>query len=97
VYVAGEAGNNTFPTTPDAYDRTYNGAVNDEFLARVNISDSLMLARASIRSNPVITGTLVGTSVSVQDPDGPARAPRPCFGARNVARRPQFPGRAHHA
>jgi len=45
VYVAGQTGSANFPTTPWAYDRTYNGSLCDTFVAK--LSSDLTTLRAS--------------------------------------------------
>lgn len=42
AYIAGETPSRNFPTTPGAYDRTYNGDVSDSFVTRVNPSGSAL-------------------------------------------------------
>ncbi len=41
--VTGETGSSNFPTTPDAYDTTYNGGLYDAFIAKLSISGDSFL------------------------------------------------------
>jgi hypothetical protein len=64
AYVTGETGSHDFPTTPGAYDISYNGAV-DVFIAKVNPAGS-GLAYATYLGNNVSN---YGTAITV-DPAG---------------------------
>jgi hypothetical protein len=42
AYVTGDTGSTDFPTTPGAFDRTFNGGANDAFVTKLNASGSAL-------------------------------------------------------
>jgi len=64
AYVTGETSSADFPTTPGAYDTTYNGGSYDAFVAKLNASGSTLLYATFLGGSGVDWGGGVAVNIS---------------------------------
>ena len=48
AYLTGETDDPNFPTTPNAFDTTYNGGFNDAFVAKLNLNEPTAVGLAEL-------------------------------------------------
>lgn len=52
AYLTGETDDSNFPTTPNAFDTTYNGGFNDAFVAKLNLSEPTAVELVGLAAAP---------------------------------------------
>lgn len=71
AYLTGETDDSSFPTTPNAFDTTYNGGFNDAFVAKLNLNEPTavglveLAAGAEDRAAKLSLGLLVAGALAL--------------------------------
>ncbi len=70
VVLAGDAHSHNFPTTPGAYDRTFNGGGWDVFVSTLRLTTTMHVERIDPRYRPNGSGYDVGAQITILAWDG---------------------------